>query len=163
MVFADARRRKHSARIRMIAAPLLALLLGLALSSCSGPTRQDAPVQPSAATQTSEAAQVTVAVTWDGPATGPIFRVVMDTHAVDLDGYDLRQLAVLRTDRGAELRPIGWDAPKGGHHRSGTLSFPATAADGSAAIDPTTRTVELVIRDVAGVPERRFEWIATPA
>lgn len=82
----------------------------------------------------------------------------MDTHAVDLDGYDLGQLAVLRTDGGREVRPSGWDAPKGGHHRSGTLTFPATAADGSPLIGPTTRAIELVIRDVGGVPERRFRW-----
>ena len=33
-----------------------------------------------------------------------------------------------------------------------------TAADGSALIAPDTRTIELVIRDIAGVPERVFRW-----
>jgi hypothetical protein len=154
--------RRVTARARTAFGVLIVLAVALVLSACSSAIR-DAPGGLGAATQISEAAQVTVAVTWDGPAAGPLFRVVMDTHSVDLDGYDLRRLAVLRTDRGAELRPLGWDAPKGGHHRSGTLSFPSTAPDGSAAIGPTTRTVQLVIRDVAGVPERRFEWTPGPA
>jgi hypothetical protein len=83
----------------------------------------------------------------------------MDTHSVPLDGYDLRQLAVLRTDQGIELTPNGWDAPVGGHHRKGTLTFPATASDGQPVLTTTTREVELVIRDVAGVPERSFRWL----
>ncbi|MBI4498056.1 MAG: hypothetical protein HY689_09180 [Chloroflexi bacterium] len=118
--------------------------------------------QPSAATQTSEGGQVTVEVTWKGPNAGPAFTVVMDTHAVDLDGYDLRQLAVLRTDQGAQAQPTDWDAPKGGHHRSGTLTFPATAPDGSALLGPNTRSIELIIRNVAGVAERTFRWTLSP-
>jgi len=109
-------------------------------------------------TQTNEGGQVTIKASWQGPSAGPVFAVAMDTHAVDLDSYDLKQLAVLRIDGGREVQPIGWDAPKGGHHRSGTLTFPATATDGSALIVPGTRRLQLVIRDVAGVPERVFRW-----
>lgn len=119
-----------------------------------------------AATQTSEGGQVTVKVTWSGRAAGPVFQVVLDTHAVDLDGYDLRQLATLRTrgtsggDGGRVAPPTDWTAPKGGHHREGALSFPTTTADGAPLIDATTRTVELTIRNVAGVAERKFQWTA---
>jgi hypothetical protein len=100
---------------------------------------------------------VTIKVTWSGLSAGPVFDVVMDTHAIDLDGYNLAQLAVLRVD-GREVQPSGWDAPKGGHHRQGALAFPATAPDGKPLIESDTRAVELVIRDVAGVPERIFRW-----
>jgi hypothetical protein len=82
----------------------------------------------------------------------------MNTHAIDLDGYDLRQLAVLRTEKGQEVQPIGWDAPKGGHHRQGTLTFPTKTTAGEPVISSSTRSVEIVIRDVAGVPERTFQW-----
>jgi hypothetical protein len=82
----------------------------------------------------------------------------MDTHSVDLDRYDLKDLAVLKTGAGLELQPITWDAPKGGHHRSGTLVFPATPPDGGLSIDADALTLTLVIRDVAGVPERTFQW-----
>ena len=108
--------------------------------------------------QTSDEGQVKVAVTRQAEAAAPTFTVALDTHSVELDGYDLRQLAVLRTDQGREVRPSGWDAPKGGHHRSGALTFPAMASDGSPLVGPTTRELTLVIRDVAGVPERVFRW-----
>ncbi len=109
-------------------------------------------------TQTSEGGQVTVVVTWQGRQAGPVFSVTLDTHSVDLDSLDLGQLAVLRTDTGVEVRPSGWDAPNGGHHRSGTLAFPASGPDGRPLLGEGTRSVELAIRDVAGVPERTFQW-----
>lgn len=108
-------------------------------------------------TRVSEGGEVTVTATWQEPAEKPIFTVVMDTHAVDLDGYDLMQLAALRVDTGPELAPVGWDAPAGGHHREGTLIFPAEQA-GKATVDAQSRTVELIIRGVAGVPERILTW-----
>ena len=36
--------------------------------------------------------------------------MVLDTHSVDLDRYDLAELAVLRTDNGLELLPAVWDS-----------------------------------------------------
>lgn len=129
-----------------------------ALAQTRPPLEREA-FQSSPSTQTTEGGQVTIAVTWLGPSDGPVFGVVMDTHAVDLDAYDLFQLAVLRTDQGQEVQPIGWDAPSGGHHREGTLTFPPDTPDGSLLIGPSTRGLELVIRDVAGVPERVFRWV----
>ncbi len=170
-------------RHRVWAAIALALTLSLVLAACGGsnsapaaPAGSSGPKQTaggsvaanpsegaqqaktSGSTQTSEGGAVTVEVTWGGRNAGPVFQVAMDTHSVDLDGYDLAKLAVLRTDNGQEVKPSSWDAPKGGHHRSGTLTFPAQASDGSPLIGPNTRTIELVIRGVAGVPERVFRW-----
>ena len=142
---------------------VLAVVVGLGLSACSGAqSGQDEAtatgLAPPGATQTSEGGQVTVKVTWTGVNAGPVFTVVMDTHSVDLDRIDLRDLAVLRTDDGREVRPNGWDAPKGGHHREGNLTFPTSAEDGSALLGDSTQTITLTIRDVAGVPERSFQW-----
>jgi hypothetical protein len=109
-------------------------------------------------TRTNEGGQVTVSVTWQGSAADPRFTVVLDTHAVDLDGYDLRQLAVLRTEDGREVQPLTWDAPRGGHHREGTLVFPSTTPEGTPLLSSSTRTIELIIRDIAEVPERSFRW-----
>lgn len=78
------------------------------------------------------------------------FQVAMNTHSVEL-GYDLAQLAVLRTDRGDEVSGLRWDGGRGGHHVNGTLYFPVMDLDGA-------RWVELVIQDVANVPERVFRW-----
>ena len=147
-----------------IALVTLAVLVRVALGvwNTFAPAKLPDAAPPAAvsggAAQTSEGGQVTIKATWQGPSAGPVFAVVMDTHAVDLDGYDLTQRAVLRIDGGREVQPASWDAPKGGHHRSGTLTFPATAADGRPLIAPGARTVELVIRDVASVPERVFRW-----
>jgi hypothetical protein len=139
------------------------LLAGLVVA-CSGPAgagpsaaSATPPVEAGSATQVSDANQVKVAATWRGPERGPIFEMALDTHVVDLDGYDLTRLAVLRTDQGLEVAPSGWDAPKGGHHRSGTLSFPPVIGD-RPVISPGTGAIELIVRDVAGVPERTFRW-----
>jgi|SRR6266508_2592726 len=149
---------------RGIALVTLAVIVGVALVFWNRLSpAQPADTAPAAAvsgavTQTNEGGQVTIKATWQGPGAGPIFDVVMDTHAVDLDGFDLKQLAFLRINGAREVQPTGWDAPKGGHHRTGTLTFPAKATDGSALIASGTRTIELVIRDIAGVPERVFRW-----
>ena len=149
--------RRESARIARHITLMVALLAATVVLAACGKTAAPATSAGGAATQRNEGGQVTVDVTWGGAATGPIFRVALDTHTVELDGYDLRQLAVLRIDQGREVRPSGWDAPQGGHHREGTLTFPAIAADGSPVIG-SAGTLELVIRDVAGVPERVFRW-----
>ncbi|MHB0869820.1 MAG: hypothetical protein ACYC66_10505 [Chloroflexota bacterium] len=113
-------------------------------------------------TRTDEGGSVTIEVTWENPrdTNGPLaFSVAMDTHSVNLDGYDLGKLALLRNDRGQELKPERWDAPSGGgHHRSGTLSFSAKDGSGKPVVDAGVRVLELVIRDVAGVKERVLKW-----
>lgn len=98
---------------------------------------------------------VTVKVTWRGRDAGPVFDVEMDTHSVDLDSVDLGQVAVLRVG-GKEYTPVQWNAEKGGHHRSGTLSFPATDTAGKPLIG--AGAFELIVRDVAEVAERVFVW-----
>lgn len=103
--------------------------------------------------QVSDEGGVTVKVTWAGPDSGASFEVAMDTHSVDLDGLDLRD-AVLRNDRGDQLSAEPWTAPKGGHHREGTLSF---GGDVRAVLDRAS-WIEVVLRGVAGVPERVLRW-----
>ena len=144
-------------RMGVIALVGLAVLVsvGLWARSNSGAT---AITQPGTMMQTNEDGQITIKATWQGRGAGPVFAVEMDTHVVNLDGYDLKQLAVLRTDQGQEIQPVSWNAPTGGHHRSGTLTFPATLADGTPLIGSNTRNIELVIRNVGGVPERTLKW-----
>jgi len=108
--------------------------------------------------QTNEGGQITIKVTWQGRNAGPVFAVEMDTHVMNLDGYDLQQLAVLCTDRGQEIQPTSWNAASGGHHRNGILTFPATTASGMPLIRPDTRSITLVIRNVGDISERMFTW-----
>ncbi len=82
------------------------------------------------------------------------FEVSMDTHSVDL-GMDLAVLATLGTDTGITLQPLKWDAPMGGHHVSGILSFPASSNGAPVLAGVTTLTLTVVDVDV---PERVFTW-----
>ncbi|MBN9392843.1 MAG: hypothetical protein J0I20_32730 [Chloroflexi bacterium] len=110
-------------------------------------------------TQTSEGGQVTLKVTWQGLEAGPVFTVAMDTHSVNLDGYDLRQLAVLKTASGQEIKPVSWEAPAGGHHRQGTLRFPAALATADQPVfGAPTGSFQLVIKGVGDLPERVLAW-----
>lgn len=134
-----------------IGAALLVLSLFLA-----GPT--PTPISPATdLTQINEGGEVTVKATWLADQERPTFLVTLDTHSVTLDGYDLAQLAVLRVD-GVTVSPVRWDAPAGGHHREGTLTFPSIGNHGNQLITEQTQKVELVLRGIGDVPERVLTW-----
>lgn len=121
-------------------------------------SRVPSPADP---VRSNEGGRVTVKATWQGQqeAGGPlVVRVVMDTHSVDLDGYDLSKMAVLRGGQGVEVAPLSWEAPPGGHHRDGVLTFPSTDGTGRPVLDSDVQVAEMVIRGVAGVPERVLSW-----
>ncbi len=78
------------------------------------------------------------------------FEIRMNAHSGDLS-QDLVSVSTLKDDNGREYRPVDWQgAPPGGHHRTGVLEFPA--------LNGNTKSVTLVIRDVANVPERIYKW-----
>jgi hypothetical protein len=139
----------RTTRRRLLA--VAGLLIAAGLAACGGQSSPSAGPGPlTNVTRTNEGGGVTIAATLLAQEPTITFAVALDTHSVALDGYDLRQLATLRVDQGSPTQPSGWDAPAGGHHRAGTLSFPAPAAD--------ARAIELVIREVGGVPERVLQW-----
>ena len=82
------------------------------------------------------------------------FNVTMDTHSVNLDVYDLAGMATLRNSQGQQFKATSWQAPKGGHHRSGTLDFKSD----QPILQQDTKYIELLIKDVANVPERVLLW-----
>jgi len=82
------------------------------------------------------------------------FEVALETHSVDLS-MDLADLATLTTDTGLTVQAIEWDAPRGGHHVSGTLSFPSSV-EGKAILEGASK-LTLTIKDV-DAPERAFAW-----
>lgn len=143
---------------------LLGVALTAALAACGGAASSASPPvvstpQASSAggatteTQRSEGGQVTVEATWKGPAAGAIFDIKLDTHSVDLDSLDLAN-AVLRNNRGESLKAQPWTAPKGGHHREGTLTFGGDAA----AFFQGAKLIELVFTGIGDVPERTLRW-----
>lgn len=107
--------------------------------------------------QVSDQAGVIVKVTWAGTSAGAEFHVALDTHSVDIDGLDLAG-ATARNDRGEQVSDAAWEAPKGGHHRAGALRF----SGDTAALLAGARWIELVIPNVADVPERVLRWQVAP-
>lgn len=139
-----------------------ALLLALTAATCASPAAPT-PLPGAGASvgpvvedqQEHEAGAVTVTASWIA-ATASV-TVAMNTHSVDLDLFDLTRLAQVRLDGGAWIAPTAWDAPKGGHHRSGTLVFGSLDA---AAIS-RARVIELEIRDV-GAASHLLRWARSP-
>jgi hypothetical protein len=82
------------------------------------------------------------------------FDIAMNTHSVDLS-MNLATLATLTTDMGASVPASSWDAPGGGHHVSGKLTFPAVK-DGKSILDGASK-LTLTILNV-DAPSRTFEW-----
>ena len=78
------------------------------------------------------------------------FSVVLDTHSVNLDIYDLKALSLLRDDTGLKMQPTGAENKGSGHHREILLTFPRPSLE--------WKWLEVVIKDVAGVKERVFRW-----
>jgi hypothetical protein len=78
------------------------------------------------------------------------FEIRMNTHSGDLS-QDLVAVCTLKDNSGREYRPTSWDgSPPGGHHRSGVLEF--------SELGEGAESITLVIREVANVPERVFNW-----
>ncbi len=82
------------------------------------------------------------------------FEITLDTHSIDLS-MDLAALATLKTDTGQSVQATLWDAPLGGHHVSGTLSFPASIE--SKPILAGASKLTLIIKNV-DASERLFTW-----
>ena len=134
----------------------LFLLMSLAiilLAGCSSSSQQG--TQSNGLIQSSTGGPVTIDVKWLGIDNDSlIFDVSMNTHSVDLDSYDLSELAVLIDDTGNKFYPTSWDSAPGGHHRKGIITFPVP----DSIIQEKTEYFEMLIRDVAGVENRVLKW-----
>lgn len=102
-------------------------------------------------TQTNEQGQVSIKVTPEVLSGGQgRFRIVFDTHSVDLN-QDLLKIALLTDDQGSAYTPTRWEGSgPGGHHREGTLVF--------ESMNEAVSSIELNLKDVGGVSERLFTW-----
>ena len=150
---------------------MLALVAGACTPAAAQPASStqtpaasgSAESSPAELTRSSEGGGVQVAVTWNRTqATDTlVFEVGLNTHSGSLDGYDLSELATLRNSRGQVVRPTKWESAPGGHHRAGTLVFPARDEAGQSLTGAGVSYVELVLRDVAGVKERVLRWELT--
>jgi hypothetical protein len=79
-----------------------------------------------------------------------VFEIRLNTHSVNLN-YDIVEISSLQDGGGKIYKAVEWKgSPLGGHHRRGILEF--------QNLEGTPQSLKLVIRGVAGVPERSFEW-----
>jgi hypothetical protein len=126
-------------------------LAGLVLSALIG-VGASFGAAASHTTRTNSGGGVIVKVTpLDLKASGDLrFEVVLDTHSVDLDAYDLKRLIVLRDGAANVYHPTSVESKGSGHHRTPTVSF-ASPSNGN-------KNIELVIKGIAGVKERIFQW-----
>jgi hypothetical protein len=152
----------------------MVLVLGFTLAAC-GSTQTPITSKPPTAVGQSSADQapqkaasqdmtrsdgqgvVTVEVKPDNlsnPGNALVFKISMSTHSIELS-MELASLSTFTTDNGRTVQATVWDAPRGGHHVSGTLSFPAIV-DGKSILDGAT-TLTLTIKDV-DAQERVFTW-----
>ncbi len=162
------RRRKYLGILSKIALPLVIMVILVLVAGCStgkDPQPSSSNTPPAAGkdsvvtlnglTQTNAGGAVEIQVKWLADKNDSlVFDVSMNTHSVDLDKYDLKQLTVLHDSQGNEYQPLSWNSAAGGHHRSGKLVFtvPGSLNEGG------TKFLHMVIRNVAGVGERSLEW-----
>ena len=80
-------------------------------------------------------------------------QLTLDTYFVNLVRYDVEEVATLRDDTGKSYPVTSVDRIGSGlkpHFRHAVLRFPRVA--------PEATTIELVVKDGGGVPERVFRW-----
>lgn len=139
---------------KILVGTAIAILVIFYLINRSQVEKQPTPTVPTPLleTKTNQQGEVTVKVTPQSLIIGqkPAFEIIFDTHSVDL-AFDPTLLVNLTDDQGTIYNRSLWQgSPSGGHHRSGILIFNQMLSQ--------TKNVELVIKDVAGVKERKFRW-----
>lgn len=132
----------------------LTVLLLVAVASVAGWTGEGLAASAAQAKLSQQVAGggVTVAATLlKDQAETTAIKLVLDTHSANLDGYNFEAIATLRDDSG-KTYPVEAveQASGGGHHRQAVLRF--------GKVTPQAKSIELVVKDVAGVKERIFRW-----
>ncbi|MBI4339556.1 MAG: hypothetical protein HY680_06340 [Chloroflexi bacterium] len=80
----------------------------------------------------------------------------LNTHSVELARYDPMSRVTLERTGGPPTAPEQWvPLSESGHHREGVLVFAGLSYE---ALAEQRDTLSLVVRDVAGVPERVLTW-----
>ena len=140
---------------------IVSTLALMTLSFSPSPSAAQSIVGPG--TAKNQGGAVTVQATYLGAAAmGTVealrFEIRLDTHSVNLDQYDFKQLATLQNDRGVAVKPLTFEKKGSGHHVQQVLSFPAKDEAGKPVLGEGARAVELVLSDLANVPQRILRW-----
>ena len=86
-----------------------------------------------------------------------VFLVALNTHSVELSGYDLPTITTMNVG-GKDVKAIGeWQSvSESGHHRSGYLRFPRIIDDQDVIAG--SGSLELAVKGVADISERLLTW-----
>ncbi len=91
------------------------------------------------------------------------FAVRMNDHVIGINQYALDNLAFLANDQGTQVQASRWQSITLSEQRvSGTLYFPAEDNSGSPVLVHGIGSVTLIIKGLAGIPERIFQWTLAP-
>lgn len=83
-----------------------------------------------------------------------LFYVALNTHTVDLTSYEIEKLAVLTNGKITVEDGFIWESIQDdGHHRFGILRV-----KNNGIFDKNTDYIELNLRGIAGVPDRKYRW-----
>ena len=93
------------------------------------------------------------------------FHVKIGTHAVKPSEYALDEMSTLANDLGTKVQASKWEITfmsAAGTSIGGTIYFPSKDASGKPLIAQEVRNLTLKIEDLAGIPERVFQWNVSP-
>lgn len=107
--------------------------------------------------------EVEVGVTLENPLQDDeeflVFKTQLNTHSVEVDGYDFGKLATLTTSDGVSLTDrILWESSGGdSHHFVGYYKVPRII-EGKKVVTGDTAYLELQITGIDNVENRTFRW-----
>lgn len=107
--------------------------------------------------------EVEVGVTLENPLQDDeaylVFKTQLNTHSVEVDGYDFGKLATLKTSDGIlSTDRILWEKSGGdSHHFVGYYKVPRII-EGKKVVDADTEYVELIVTGIGNVENRTFRW-----
>lgn len=132
----------------------LAVLVAAAVAGWAGEGLAASLVQAKLTQQVAGGGVTVAATLLKDQAEATAIKLVLDTHSANLDGYKFEAIASLRDDSG-KTYPVEAveQASGGGHHRQAVLRF--------GRVNPQAGSIELIVKDVAGVKERIFRWTTT--
>lgn len=130
---------------------LLSLLVAAGILGRGGGVLAASTLQAKLSQQVAGGGVTVVATLLKDQAELTAVKLALETHSVNLDGYRFEAIATLRDDTGRTYPVTAVEqATGGGHHRGAVLRF--------GKLSPEAKTIELIVKDVAGVKERTFRW-----
>lgn len=91
--------------------------------------------------------EVTAAYEKEKSQNKTVFKISFSTHVADYSDYNFRENIVLRDGQNNEYNADNLVQEGSGHHQSIEISFP-----------PVSSPFKLLVKNLAGVPERVFTW-----